>query len=653
MKNLLSAARPRIAAFCVFCIVNPIVSPILRLALSFLLLWPAFRAAAQPAEVTGPDLQQVSPRSLQRAESGIRSGKRTLNLSAAAPFFDDFSTGRQPDSNRWDLSGGRFPQLSRRAAMRTPSLGAATFDGTGADNQPYETFLARGAGERLESHYIDLAGFDAASRLMLSFFLEPRGLGHAPSSRDSFRVFFNARFPQSGNPDSTRLVKVFAVSGQTPAHFFTQYTLPITDSRFFHERFYLVFEHEGLLNGYLSRWHLDYVMLAPGRQARDTLYGDRSITLLDRPAMSPYTALPLNHYRPGQFMQSHSARVHNLSGNPSTVQVTSSLTDAKGNNVFNPPYQAQLSQTLPARAMAQLNFNAFADNQALAPRAALFRHELRLSGPPDLQPDNDRVVEYYRLDSLMAYDDGETDAGYGLNRARGFGQEFVIAQPDTLEAIWICFAPTLDYLRAETMEGKSFRLTVWNGARPDSVLVQQDAAGGVQYGDSLNHFMRYALDQPKVASGRIWAGITQYSDVPIGAGLDYSYNNMGRVRWDSAGRWITSRIPATLMIRLEFRTQRQPAASAEPLAEVSAPLLYPQPLRDGIVRVKGLAQSGIQRWEATLFSASGSASGRLKAEGESAWRLPPALPAGLYLLQLEGWSGDALRQRHALRLWVE
>ncbi len=591
--------------------------------------------------------------------------KDTLFLTTTKPFFDDFSYhGSVPDSSLWDLGAGdgfHYPTINRRAAIGPPSLGEATFDGVSANNDPYSRRLTRGPCDRLETHYIDLSGLDPDSDVWLTFFLQPEGFGDPPATQDSFKVYMNAL--NSGSAMGQDSMVVVYKQGGSRVKDFEQITIRVSNPIFFHPQFYIAFESEGFQAGILNAWHLDYVSLGLERTPDDTLYQDRSVCYLTNPPLDPYTAIPFQQYTTGTSMQSpFGVVISNLTGNSQSAIVTTEMEDVVGGNIFSPTFQNQTSGPLTGLGSSTFNFTPYNTSGGLSnPDSATLRHQVRLSNNSDDVAVNDVFYDYYRLDSIMAYDDGEADAGYGLNRSRGFGQRFELSSPDSLMAVWICFAPQIDFFRGGSLEGQDFRLTIWFDEDPDSVLYQQISDMTIEYGDTANHFQRYPLRRALSLEGTVYIGVTQLTDAPIGVGYDLTYNNNNYVYYDSVGKWTNSRLNGTLMIRPEFwNINFNPGPFTDVEREVAGQnqllTFYPNPLTSKLLRFSGSKDAPLTSLQVTLHDLSGRrvythSLNSAELSGRQV-TLPPGLVDGLYFLRYEGMKENGQVVRGSKRMVV-
>lgn len=566
--------------------------------------------------------------------SARASAPDTLSIAGGNAFFDDFTyTGPLPDSTRWFLSGSDIeaPYVNAHRAINPPTWGVASFDGTNRFNEPYNTAsLSNGLCDRLTTHYIDLAPFQAADDLKLSFALQAQGKGEAPEVTDSFFVYFYL-------PELNQQDQVFAAAGSANGAF-KQVIIPINKPEYFRTQFQVIFESHGSQNGKLDEWHLDYVYLNAGRTGQDTFFHDIAPTEVLHPPLSPYTAIPMAHFDPGSnFMRPYRIGFNNLSLLNKAPIVQAEITDPKGSNPFVGLYAQDQVLQLPSLSRRDLLYNAFSNQYFL--QAGEISLSVAVPSSNDLVNSNNILRETYRIDSVFAYDDGEADRSIGLNKAWGLANRFIIQQPDTLKAIWISFVPTMNFNPVTTattyMENQVFRLTIWKDAHPDSIAAQQIAGAKVKYGDQPDHFERFALTEPIAVSDTFWVGIVQASATPLGIGFDTQYEGKGLVWRDSSGVWTPIREKGVLMVRpeLQSRTNFGPAAVEQVMAGKPFQIL-PNPVRDFQLSIHYQGPV-LSLYQGRLFSVDGvtiATYERVLLPGENRFELP-TLPPGLYFWQ--------------------
>lgn len=605
----------------------------------WLILFPKLSWSQHAQEVLGPDNQQLSTWIPTRPQLG-RAGRDTIRISPTTIFVDDFSKGSVPDSGFWYLGAGRYPLIRRQSAENPASFGTATFDGISPFQQVYSTVLGRGPADRLETHYLDLSIQDPDNELYLSFDVQPKGYSHAPISKDSFKVYFNAL-----NNGVEEEIQMVALAGTGLGERFQTFSIPISESRFFHDHFYIAFENEGLLNGMLSAWQLDYVALGIGRTPTDTLFNDRAIVRLERPLFDPYSAIPFMQYSPNTFSRSVNVDLQNLGGGSGNSTISHTITDPVGNNL-SPAYTGSASQSFSGAMLYQTAITVN-DNQTLAtPYASTFQQKISISGNTDLVAQNDELTYEYRIDSLMAYDDGEADVGYGINRIRGFAQKYVLQEADTLMAVWMHFVPQINYVFGGSLSGKIFSLGIWTSPNRDSLIYEEGFP--ITYGNTPDHFERYELEQPISVSGDIWVGILQNDNVPVGIGMDRTWVNDSLISWDSSGVWVNSRLRGTLMIRPELRNIRYNPlpfpASVESTSQLGNMTVFPSPVTQGNSSTWKWEGTDYQSFKIKIFDIQGRIIWQHEGKSQREGTLPE-LPAGMYFMRYSIQKGAQWHQQ--------
>lgn len=605
---------------------------------------------AQPVLMSDPE--DLRPDAGPFVHTLTRGGSPdTLPIGPGQPFFDDFSSGTLlPDSLRWFYPStyADVPVLTRNAAVNPPTRGVATFDGLNRAGRPYDVGnVSAGINDRLYSHYIDLSPFSAGDQVRLTFFLQPQGRGDRPETADSFYVYL-----RSTSPAPNEFRKALAVGGSS-LRSFRQYVISITDPQYFHAGFQLLFLNKGSRNGRLDLWHLDYVQLGVNRSASDTTYSDRSPVQIASPPLAPFTAVPFRINREG-YMQPFDVSVSNLWGQNTVATVKAVIADPVGQTPFSGNTSRQTSESFAPRATEAVSLSSFTDQTF--PQAGVYQLQVSLPGNNDIHPENDFFDETYRIDSLMGYDDGEADAGFGLNQSLGFGMRYELPAPDTISAVWICFTPNVIYNPVSTltryMDDHPFRIAVWNVQHPDSLILQQSSGARVKYGEGANTFVRYPLSKPLAVPRTFWVGVQQTDNLPLGIGYDLTYNRDSYTYWDSVGVMTNARLGGALMIRPEFYTYRPATAGNDDFySGKSAVNVYPNPLTGSELYVNCETCKG--EWEIRLFDLSGKE--YLVGEPAGAFQqtyimnVPERIPNGLYLLKLRAGGQTYVQRVSVLR----
>lgn len=565
-------------------------------------------------------------------KSHTRATPHTLSLSNSQPFFDDFTKGGQlVDTTKWFLNDTTsHPAQYRHGAIGNPTAGVVTFDGLNAIGEAYSNTLGSGHADLLESHYIDISSFQVADSLILSFYLQPQGIGEAPEQNDTFFVYFHKN-------DGT-WQEVFAVNGGGSTTM-RAYYLPLIQADFFHNQFQIRFRNRGSLNAHIDLWHLDYVYLGPYRAMNDSVYDDVAIVTVEKPIIAPYTAIPYQHFVGKSLMQPFLVHTHNMKDVPSAPSIDAKLTDPVGGNIFTSgATESKLPFILGQETIID-TFTTFTD-QSLNPYTASYL--LRISLPPDVDAytGNNRFYEKYRIDSLMAYDDGEAEGSYGIESGpKGFGQKFTINKPDSVTAVWISFSPRVNFNQISQqsiyMKDYPFRLKIWNYPHPDSFIL--DLTGvKVVYEDSVNSFHRYVLPEPVKVNGDFWVGIEQIDRWPIGVGLDMNYDNKQWVNWDSLGVWVSSLIPGSLMIRPELPyIKYEPVGISKPILAEKTAYIFPNPTENQTISVHLTEYAALYQLHILNVQGQEVANFSRQNVGENMTFETGNLPVGVYFVKHE------------------
>ncbi len=597
------------------------------------------RMAAQEVLLSDANLAQKTVLNPARAPL---SGSPLKTTTVSLPFFDDFSSdAATPDSLRWAFHGTdtRRPTLSNQKGHNPPSKGVATFDGVNKNGLKYDADLATGLADSLASQPIDLSGLGVGDSVYLSFFVERGGTGEFPETSDSFVVYF----------DSTgdfEYVRVWGLKGLGSSESnFQMYHVLVDSAIFFHNAFRFKFVNFGSLNGELDQFHLDYVYLNSGRTQGDADFADVSVTRMLKSPMYPYTAVPRKLYPNGGFMTASEVLVSNVGDPAGAGNLTATISDPTGNNTFSGTTLVTASaNNLDPFAKDTVAIALFSDQSANISGYGALQMTTIKNSPNDPHKENDTLSFVCPMDSILGIDDGVSDFGYGLTNARAFCQEFHIPRADTLVAVWMRFAPSI-YYNSQTnqsfeLEGKGFRMVVWDSLSVDSSLVETSGGMNVHYGTSMNEFVRYPLITESIVPTTFWVGMRQVDGQPIGLGFDRNSPD-GIVYYEtSTAEFQRSTNVGTLMIRPEFRTPALPVGTL-PKAN-SAIVVFeiaPMPVTSNEIRLVFPESSVLKDLEFTLTDLQGRVLmnwKNIQSSKEVVLPLEGQDAVGIYLLHAQG-----------------
>jgi hypothetical protein len=572
------------------------------------------------------------------------------------PFFEDFSQDSlRPTIDNWLVYSvdPKVPGISNHKGVAAPSKGVCTFDGATFGGRKYKVDLETGINDTLTSLDIDLSSKSIADSVYLSFFMQRGGGGESPEITDSIVVLFDT----SGNFEYE---KVWALKGGVGAEkTFNYYEIVLDKANYFHSAFRFKFVCYGSLNGEFDQFHLDYILLDEGRSSGDDAFNDVSPSRILQSPFYPHTALPREQYQQGGYTSDMRFLISNAA-NPTMTSPTSgfAITDASGNNTLSGTTTStpSVSQLIPFAKDTVIS-PAFTDQGTNFVDYGTLRMTVNTTASGDAFAGNNSLSKDYPIDTLMGYDDGVADFGYGITSAKSLCQRYTLSRADTLTALWINFSPSIHYNNTNNqstcLDNKSFKIAIWDTLAPDSFLTQ--ASQTVSYDSSLNDFVRYPFIRPLVVKGTFYVGLQQSDGMPIGIGWDSDGPSGYTFFEDVSGAFIASGNSGCMMIRPEFGVNSDFISGRQPASEDPgfAVQIAPQPWQEGPLRVSLKGSEPIREVHATMITLQGQEIFRQDIganTGNFSLNLPPTLSPGIYILRLDGLSrsGEAFSIRRRL-----
>jgi len=575
---------------------------------------------------------------VKRFKSGIPD---TLQL----PIRDDFSSSSPyPETVHWS---DHKAYVNRSFGINPPTCGVATLDAIDSTGAIYSTatvlpFLA----DALTSRPVDLF-FPLDTTIYLSFYYQPQGFGDAPEPGDSLVVEFYA-------PNNNRWLRVWSKPGST-THDFRMAMINITDSRFLQKGFRFRFRnyaslapsYEPSLKANADHWNLDYVYLNNGRHYNDTIMQDASVVKPVGSLLLNYTAMPWEHFR-----------IAGISAVKAIFQINiNNLSSDR--RVFSPVFRItpvwvpgagfeKTFQSDEVRAFQTLNYDA-AFNFGFTSEerdSALFEVSLDMNqATPDLIPGNDKVISEQVFADYYAYDDGSSEAGYGLvgegSRTAKLAYRFNnLNNGDSLFAVDFYFNRSF-----ADASRKFFRLGVWadDNNTPGELIYAQ--SGAVPEYSGINKFQRIQLDTAQVVTGTYYVGWLQTTADFLNIGFDRQNNHGQDIFFNLTGTWQSSSFEGSLMIRPVFANKsRKSAINPIDLSDqLSNPVkIYPNP-SNNFVRIDFGDLTG--RMLITLTDLRGSVVRDIQETGPVVKISVSDVPNGIYLIQVRADSGLITRQK--------
>lgn len=509
--------------------------------------------------------------------------KSANKTRATLPFIDDFSyDGPYPNPSLWMDNQAYI----NNTMSETPiTKGVATLDGLNEIGRPYFSDPnSVGYADSLTSQAINLSGYLPTSKIYLSFFYQPQGLGFAPESQDSLMLFFKN--------SSNEWNKIWRIRGSN-IQGFRYVTLPITDTQYLHANFQFRFVNIASLDINNDTWNIDYIKLDENRSFVDSINNDIAFTTQPTSILYPYSSMPYRHFIANQTAEktgSQTVTIANLYPTNHSVELHHTATELFSNTSIS--LQNLTASTAFAYSNYLNNFNSYnvaytAPNNysKLIIQNKYFFNAVNSTD----RKNNDTITSNVVFDNYFAYDDGSAEKSYFLLPAFNFAAktaiEFHLNEPDSIRGMMVHFGPQLP-----SGLGKKFNMVLYKSlsgnGQTDSIIMQQEL-NSLMYESTLNGMSSYAFDNPKLlAAGKYYIGITQLANFgsdSIYYGLDVNNNtNIQFLSYNVDGTWVNSNTVGSVMMRPIVGQAFTPTATSTIVSNKNKIVLYPNPCTDNL-----------------------------------------------------------------------
>jgi len=530
------------------------------------------------------------------------SYKNNAETAVFLPFFDDF--------NQKDYRLNQSLWMNQYAFVNTgfqkfpANIGVATLDALDENGAIYEHANSFGfIADYLTSNEIRLDSIEnrpilKADSLYLSFYYQPQGSGNAPESSDSLVLEFYSGSEEIWYriwSDEGMPLDSFYLKNQT---YCKQVLIPIIDStRFFHPDFKFRFYNYASLASSIQtswqsnadQWNIDYVKLDIGRNRND-IYSEALVFVNMPPSfLKDYRSMPYDQYKndPTNSMVDslHSVYISNLNATPYTAEYQYTIS---GQMLQDSVYIAGSANVNPFILAGYADYPRFSDPKVVSffslhneeQKEYVVTHIVKTLDEPKR---GDTLIQKQNFADYFAYDDGSSEAGYGLSGAgNSAALRFKLNMSDTLTQVQMYFNPTIigneDY----------FYLTVWKSLDPEIVLYEELVQ--VSEADNELGFQLFDLNEYVIVSNDFFVGFTQVSESNLNVGFDLSYSPQESLFYNAGGAWDSSVFDGALMIRPVFSNastiNELPSASNKDEVQI-----YPNPLKTGMLKIIGDAGS--------------------------------------------------------------
>lgn len=480
--------------------------------------------------------------------------------------------GPNPDTLKWEDDGGSY--ISNRIAINPPSLYVATFDALDANGKPYFNSDVSRTTDFLTSQAINLAGMAQDSNIVLTFYLQGKGLGSRPLPRfDSIYVQFRTKDNLWKN--------VWGHVG--PLENFTQFAIKVDKSEYYHEGFQFKFQNFTALNGAVaSTYNIDYILLDKNIDSTNIIPIDAAVNQSQTSILKKYSAMPYFQYQPSDLADKVSYTLKNNAAIFTSFDSEHFMRYADGSQS---PIQSQSIAFPPAFSTTPASWTVN-PNLVVVDKSknSEIKYEVnaltgdRITNNRIRLECNNRDSSSVKLQNYYAYDDGSAENSLSFNRARILLKFELNQLPDTITHI-DAFNPQNRYTVAIGSPATISRLVV---ANEDKTLVETSTTDVVlAFPDGRDVFTRYKLSKPFVPTTKVfYIGFENTSTTSVFFGVDRNVDSsVVNVFPFPSGPWNEQKIPGTFMIRPVLRADSQNVGISKSTNSLQF-TVYPNPAKD-------------------------------------------------------------------------
>ena len=524
------------------------------------------------------------------------------------PFFDDFTTlGIYPDETRWQrgnvFANSSFPKMP-------VNYRAATLDVIDRHGMVY----SRGSsnpfiGDTLLSVRIRLDSLNGQpltpnDSLVFSFYYQPGGFGDSPERDDSLVLKFGY-----GSDEDIIWKHIWATGGVEldtfllscdPNQYFKKVMIPITDSCFFTDEFYVMFYNYGTLpttmypndRSNMDQWNIDFVYLDKGRDINNDTYPIVNLTNTSPTFLKRYRAMPYKHYKNNPINEIENAfnmYFTNLDVNTHEVHYTFEVEDNNSDwsysyssnpFVINQYHNVGVLKDSIVTGNFIYPYNLSADTTSFT-----IRHNIEVVDEHGDEVAGGSIIAQQGFYNYFAYDDGTPEMGYGLVPGDTyFGAQFKVTTLDTLAGVQILFNRTFN-----NANYNFFDIVVWidNNGKPGEVLYTLENQRPKWDDGKLYAFSDYLFNDVVKVNSTFYVGIRQQYSKSINIGFDTSKDNSQYCFYNVGTGWENTEYSGSFMIRPVMGKNAYFVGIDENEDASGKMELYPNPA-NSVVRIVGV-----------------------------------------------------------------
>lgn len=517
------------------------------------------------------------------------------------PFFDNFKQAENsPKANLW---ADQYAFVNSGFQKYPTDLGVATLDALDENGAVYAransfSFIAdylTSVDIRLDSLNQEHRAILVSDSLYLSFYYQPQGSANAPEASDSLVLELYSGRDQLWYrvwSDEGSSLDDFYAKHQT---YCRQILIPIKDSaKFYHADFKFRFYNYASLASSIQtswqsnadQWNIDYVKLDVGRHRNDFYTQDLVFVNPPPSFLKNYRAMPYNQYKndPTNSMADslHSLYISNLDALAYGAEYQYHISNQ---TLQDSIYLGGAANINPFHLAGYSEFPRFKDPKVISFFTLYAVEEMEYTITHSVKSINlksntligDTISQKQLFSNYFAYDDGSSEAGYGLSGSgNSAALRFKLNTQDTLTDVQFYFNPT------QISNEDYFYLTVWESIEPEVILYEKLVQA--KESESADGFVNYTVDDLVIVSNEFYVGFTQTADNNINIGFDLSYAPKESLFYDAGLGWTSSVFEGALMLRPVFANSNLEINPAQ-IEVKEEPQIYPNPLKSGSLNI--------------------------------------------------------------------
>lgn len=585
---------------------------------------------------------------------------------ATLPFFDDFTEmGNSPSQQRWQggcvFTNSGFPCLP-------VNYRAATFDvvdefGAVYKNGSSNPFIAdslMSVAIRLDS--LNGNALSPSDSVYLSFYYQAGGYGDAPENNDSLVLYFGYGYDEyvvdSVNNvtyiyEKTEWKHAWSIPGEAFDSTFKKVMLPITDTCFFSNRFYLLFYNYGTLptdmypneRSNMDIWNIDFVYLDANRSklSNKDPYPKVSLSGAEPRFLKRYSSMPYKHYNetsPEVTMAStYKVFMSNLDTVTHEVRYNCTVEDNNTGGLYQVDTRklGLLEYSIAGIDAIDVSLDdfRFPDNPQADSASFTIRQYIEVVDQYGDVVAGDSIVSKQCFYNFYAYDDGTPENGYGLvPDDTYFATQFNVSSPEKIFGVQMLFNQTF-----KNANYNFFDIYIWgnsNGKPGEVIYVLENQRP--EWPDNIYEFAYYKFEKPVQVSGTFYVGIRQHDKKTINIGFDTSFDNSKYNFYKVDEKWENSSFKGSLMIR-PMVGKEYVFGVDENQSVTDEIVVYPNPVRD-VLYLDGVESD--ECIEVTIFDVTGR---NVKSFSHSNDLNVRDLNSGLYVVRVLKTDGSMSMSR--------